>query len=417
MTKEKATAVRRLIVFISYASEDSQLAIALYALLSSHLGKDFAEILMDTESFRHGFELNELIQQQLRRTDILIVVYTGQPKPSHGFTGIEIGFFLGLPKMTEPNVKRRVIPFYRQSPPQSTAGLLGVRFEIEKDSLKLSEEDYRNSLIKTTDKSHPIVSLLEDLEFEVNSLRENAGFSAESKFTEEHRLESARTFLAIIFNELKKTIDDVNAPQKKLVIEVSQGIRPNDLELPGSARLLPEGIGTMGIFGLPERETAWQHFLEDTSPKYRKTWKDAIEAVVTSSMGAGDTDNSQIIISASGKQFYRLMLSRGILFYDNRREFHLYFLEITRRNDFGDAKSTRLLKALALSCRFRFMFFEEESEFSAGTLNLRDLSDIKDWARKLIRELNLLKRDALESELDSPAAWRSCRSCSASRNA
>jgi hypothetical protein len=402
---KKTAAVRRLIVFISYASEDNQLAIALYRLLDSHLGQDFAKVLIDTQSFRHGFELNDLIQQQLRRTDILIVVYTGQQKPSHGFTGIEIGFFLGLPKIAEPDVRRRIIPFYRQSPPEATAGLLGVRFDIDKGTLKLSEEEYRKSLLSVTDK-HVIVSFLEDLENEVNAIRKAQGFGADPNFTVERRLENTRIFLAAIFNELKKTIDDVNAPQKKLVINVSQGFGIEDFELPGNAVLQPEGIGTMAIFGLPEGDTSWEDFLHNTNPKYRNAWKDAIETVVTSSLGESDVDNSQTIVATNGKQLYRLMLSRSILFYDNRRQFHLYFLEISRRHDFGDRDSTRLLKALALCCRFRFMFFEKESEFSEEALSLRDPSEMKEWARKLVKELNLMKRDALESELENTGAWR-----------
>jgi len=397
--------IRRLIIFISYASEDNQLAIALHSLLSSHLGEDFVEVLIDTESFRHGVELNDQIQQQLRRTDILIAVYTGQLKPTHGFTGIELGFFGGLPKITEPGVQRRIIPFYRQSPPQATAGLLGVHFEIDKETLKLSQEEYAKILLRI-DRNHVIAGFLKGLERDVNELRKVAGLEADAKFCEERRLESTRKFLTSIFSELKKSVDDEIAPQKKLVIEVSQGLGSEDGGLPDNAKLSPEGIGTMRIFGLRERETFWKEFLQTANPKYAKAWQDAIEAVVFSSLEGSDVDNSQIIMSNNGEQLYRLMLSRGILFFDNRRQFHLYFLEVTRRHDFGDSNSTLLLKALALCCRFRFLFFEEESQFSHEKLMLRDESEIKDWARKLVRELNLLKRDALESRLDSPAEWK-----------
>jgi len=51
------------------------------------------------------------------------------------------------------------------------------------------------------------------------------------------------------------------------------------------------------------------------------------------------------------------------------------------------------------------MFFEEESEFSETKVRSTDLSELKDLARKLIKELNLMKRDALEAELYSTAKW------------
>src|SRR5580700_11342971 len=111
MSQAPTSVRRRLVIFISYASEDNQLAIALYHLLDTYLGKDFAEILIDTESFRHGIALNDLIREKLNRTDVLLVVYTGQPKPSHGFTGLEIGYFLALPELSGAPVSRRIIPF------------------------------------------------------------------------------------------------------------------------------------------------------------------------------------------------------------------------------------------------------------------------------------------------------------------
>jgi hypothetical protein len=52
------------------------------------------------------------------------------------------------------------------------------------------------------------------------------------------------------------------------------------------------------------------------------------------------------------------------------------------------------------------MFFGKESDFSEESLMLTDQSELKDWARKLIKELNLMKRDALEAELYDTAAWR-----------
>jgi hypothetical protein len=404
IASNQTVSVRPLVIFISYASEDKQLATDLCSFLEGYLGKDFAGVVIDTESFRHGIALNDSIREQLKRTDILVVVYTGQSKPSHGFTGIELGFFLGLPPFQNSPVTRRIITFYRDTPPEAAAELKGVRFGLDKPTLQLSVEEY-TKVLERIDLRHPIPAFLKDLESDVNAMRGAISLPQDERYNDVRRLEHSRSFLAKIFTELRKAIDSENAPQKKLVIKVSERLGDESIDLPGAAILVPEGNGTMAIFGLPEREITWQEFYRTAKPKYRNAWKDAIETAAISSLGENIVDNSQIIISHTGLELYRVMLSRAILFLDSRREFHLYFVEITRRHDFGNKDSTRLLRALGLCCRFRFMFFEKESEFSAEALMLAK-DDIKEWARKLIRELNLMKRDAQEAELDSPAAWR-----------
>jgi hypothetical protein len=399
----QTVSVRKLVIFISYASEDKPLATELCSFLQGYLGKDFAEVVIDTQSFRLGIALNDLIREQLKRSDILIVVYTGQSKLSHGFTGIELGFFLGLPPYHAP-VTRRIITFYRDTPPEAAAGLKGVRFGMDKPTLQLSAEEYAK-LLKDIDLHHPIAAFLEELESDANAMRAAISLPPDEDYNDGRRLEHSRSFLVKIFTELRKAIDSEYTPQKKLLIKVSEKLGDESIDLPGSANLVPEGNGTMAIFGLPEREIRWEDFYRTAKTKYKNSWKDAIETVAVSSLGENNVDNSQLIISHTGSEVYRVMLSRAILFLDGRREFHLYFVEITRRNDFGNKDSTRLLRALGLCCRFRFMFFERESEFSPEALMLAK-DDIKEWARKLIRELNLMKRDAQEADLDGASGWR-----------
>jgi hypothetical protein len=69
-----------------------------------------------------------------------------------------------------------------------------------------------------------------------------------------------------------------------------------------------------------------------------------------------------------------------------------------RRRDFGDPETTLLLKGLNLFCRFRFMFLEENSEFSS--LNCAIARKLTDFGREMDRELGLIQRDAQELGLD-----------------
>jgi hypothetical protein len=179
------------------------------------------------------------------------------------------------------------------------------------------------------------------------------------------------------------------------------------MELPGSAILCPDGTDTMAIFRMPETSMTWSDFLQRAKGKFRDVWKDAIETVLITSLDQLEADNSQIIIADNDKQLklYRVLLSRNTKYYDGRREFHIYFVEVAPRNEYGSDYSTRLLRALGFCCRFRFMFFETGSDFSANNIEIIEPKDLRDYARRLVRELNLLQRDAVEAKLGDPRVW------------
>lgn len=52
------------------------------------------------------------------------------------------------------------------------------------------------------------------------------------------------------------------------------------------------------------------------------------------------------------------------------------------------------------------MFFEDTSEFSSANLSLVVDSKLRETARNLIKELNLLQRDSTAAHLDDPRVWR-----------
>src|SRR5271166_5224044 len=104
-------------------------------------------------------------------------------------------------------------------------------------------------------------------------------------------------------------------------------------------------------------------------PAGRK-WRGAITSVVISSLqGPGiNVDNSQIILSSDESRSYRLILTTATKYFDNSREFNLYFVEALKREEYGDRNTTLLLKGLELVCRYRFLFLERDSKFSADNV-------------------------------------------------
>lgn len=391
----------KLEVFISYASEDSRLAIALYKVLSEYLGSDFAHVWIDQQQMRAGFSLNDQICMQLDRTDILIVVFTGQQKESHGFTGLEIGYFLHAQNVPPVVVKRRIVTFYLDHIPDTMSGILGLSFGINRTHLAMTRQDFESSLI--VQDNDPIPLFFKELETAVDAFRNKARLGPVNNGTAK-RIGHVRSLLLDTFDVLKTRRDIEVNPQKKIILEVWDDLTPESMEIPGSAVIMPEGSGAMAVFGMLDERISWSNFLSRAPERYRALWKDTIESVIISSLDRLEADNSQMIVATSG-DLYRVILSRRIRYYNGRREFHLYFVEVMRRNDFGDERTTRLLKGLGLACRFRFMFFENLSEFSTKNFRVRSSVDAREKARRLIRELNLLTRESTEFSLNDPIIW------------
>lgn len=392
--------------FVSYAKEDHAAAIALSNALNERLGDVFAQVYLDTESLRAGYDFSKQIQDQLDKTDILLIVYTERDKTSHSWTGVEVGYFMAAIRNSPTGVvRRRIVSFYLNQPPPATSGIQGISFDIDVGTLALTEPQYATK-ISNIDNSNAVAAFLQDMETEVDHLRISAGYGSKPGDTRE-RLTCVQDMLKAVFRHLKRSIDVEVNPQRKIIVQVSSELDADAIELPSDAQIIPAGTGAMEIFGLPSSQISWSRFLEKAPDKYRFFWKDVIDTVVTSSLPDRlDVDNSQILISKNELQIYRVVLSRSVRYFDGRREFHLYFVEALRRNDYGNRLTTMLLKGLDLALRFRSLFFEEASEFSSSNLELSVITKLKETTRNLIKELNLLQRDSTAANLDEPFIWR-----------
>jgi hypothetical protein len=101
-----------------------------------------------------------------------------------------------------------------------------------------------------------------------------------------------------------------------------------------------------------------------------------------------------------------VILTTATKYYDDYREFNVYFVEMLHRADYGDQVTSYLLKGLDLVCRFRFMFLETDSEFSGDNISVTDPNRLPELATRLLKELNLLRKDARDAGMDEPKMWR-----------
>jgi hypothetical protein len=392
---------RVLRLFISYASEDLNIALAIAQALSDALPEGFAEVCLDKWFLQAGAEVKRGIESKLEKTDFLIIVYTGVSKQSHSFSGWEVGYF---ERVRKNDSTRRVIPLFLEDMPFSVAEFEGYSLKMSRELLKLSVEQFNCQNDISDD--DPMCILVGELQEKANRIREDAGYP-KARHNVQNPAAAVKAMRLAIFRYLKTTVEAVLKPQKQITIKTTgSALRGSETDLPLDAKLIPMGGNPMSIFGLGDEEVTWERFLQLTSGSHEDSWREAITSVITSSQAERiDVDNSQIILSSDESKTYRIVLTTATKYWDDNREFNLYFVQSLAREDYGDKDTTSLLKGLELTCRFRFMFLENGSQFAANNLLATSEERLPDMAAKLLRELNLLRNEARSLGIDEPHLW------------
>src|ERR1700741_2745658 len=136
---------RVLRIFISYAKEDQKIAIAVYNAIQTALGT-FADVFID-DALRLGLNFQDEIKSRLDQTDVLVVIYSAALKPSHGFTGMELGYFIRVVERDKvTDFKRRIIPIYLDSPPDTLLETERINHRISRSTLAMTFEEYEANL-------------------------------------------------------------------------------------------------------------------------------------------------------------------------------------------------------------------------------------------------------------------------------
>ncbi len=395
-------------IFISYASEDLAIATAVASCFKTALPDFFAEVNLDKDFLEPGSAFQAQMEAKLQATDVLVIVYTGSEKRSHSYTGWEIGYFDHVMR-TDPG-SRKKISLYLFGPPETTSSEQGIPLGLSKEQLRLNSQQFES--VVSVLPEEPLCKEIEAWQQLVAGNMQSMQFPRPHYRPEQQAERCVRNLRLAIFQYLKTTIESVVKPQKQITIRVKgSALEQSNGSLPPEAEIRPFGAlgsgGSMDMFGLSNEYITWGKFLDSTSTQpFGDSWRDAITSVVLSSFpDRVDVDNSQVIVSSDGKTSYRVILTTATKFYDDFREYNLYFVETVQREDYGDQDTTYLLKGLELVCRFRSVFLEPSSDFLGENIGLIHLEQLPKLATKLLKELNLLHRDAQEAGLDRPGVW------------
>ena len=424
--------------FISYATEDREIAKSIKELLEKSLkvinaDEELTHIFIDYISIKAGEEegYKKDIRQELKKAHRLIIIYTGQKKESHSYTGWEVGYYdhetERQKKEEETNIKSKTIIFYTHQTPKVTQEIQSINIGINNDDLKLSKNDFRDTL--NLDTANPIKQFLTD-ERQVlkNSIFGNKERNVENCYFEANLEDLIRSMGVKIYGQLRVRTSTESLTQKQLIINVKKpDLEENNNDLPSNANINAPELGNApsawSIFGTlisidRNKGMTWAEFNDFIANHPTATfWKDSINRVISSAIRTSKPfDDDQIIQSFDGGQLYRIILTKIITYYDDMLEFHLYFIEKYNRRNIGNKYTSKLLAMLELLARFRFAFLEKASDFNPTVIKnnydknkqylANDKKDnIYDCLQKLIQELNLIKLQSINNELNTLHEW------------
>ena len=399
-------------VFISHATEDGEIADALAKTLRASFVRSI-EITKMSE-FDLGVNWRQLIDDSINETDILIAIATGRLKPSHSFTGYEVGNFASSvrsnPKMGSfPQWERRMIPFAVLERVPDTMkefegigidplALRAVRFDPKNlaSELKNDRKPQADSAVKQ------ITKLLAELEGIMSS-----GATPQNLIIQEERLEELKSHAQILYKDVIELMYSrkmsVVHPEPKIIIRNNPRLSDGgDYDAIETASIQIEG-DVRDIFGVSQTHgcsVKWSDFISKTDGDIAYHWRKVLAKLISPSIYNDLDDNS--ILSYDKKRLYRIFTSATTEYYSGEMEYKVYIVEILRRRDYGDPDTTLLLKALEISLAYRFMFLEETSEFSPACFRAEKPQTIQVRASNMIDQLNLLLLSSNEYGLADP---------------
>jgi TIR domain len=401
-------------IFISYASDDERIAEVLARTLRATFVNSI-EITMMSD-FPAGVNWRRLIDSSISQTDLLIAIASGRLRPSHSWTGFEIGSFsfsTGIaPKMKRyQHLDRLMIPFaVLERMPSTLNEFEGI--DIDRDALRdirfdpLNLPNELNGRVRPDGPHKKIVSMLADLDNVVN----RAGFEGSGS---DIRLQRERydtleknaqaLYLDVLGLMLSREMS-VDYPKTKLIIRTQPSLQSGGVFDPVETAIIRiEGNGHE-VFGLPEphdQPIKWSELTSRADEDIAFQWRKALTSLMSSSKGSNFIDDNSII-SFNRKKVFRIFTAAVTSYYSSEIEYQVYAVEILRHRDYGDPDTTLLLKALEISLAYRFMFLEDTSEFSPSIFRATRLDKLQGRASDLVDQLNLLLLTADQYELGEP---------------
>jgi TIR domain len=388
-------------IFISYASEDVGLAQAINSGLRNAFPLGTFKMTLASD-LKLGINWRSELEEALSDADILLIVASGRNKPSHSYTGYEVGFFsaskLASRNMRNFDSERLVIPIgVIARIPDALADIEGLDltselepFLVEEESLANNNEDFLASIAAMPGRN-PFVKLLARLQEILESRRRFDQNVLED--VRKRGKESAAELYKMFFEDFQNRVFKEKFPERKIIVRYPDAAIDSLGDLPPKTTLEFIG-GTFDVFKInppPNQTITWEKFIQqiphdDTSTE----WTDIIRSLVITGRQNDFADNRRLLASADQSRFFRLFVSRSVVYYSKVTELHIYVVEVKSR-DYGDPTTTMLLKAIQVGLMYRSLFLEgASSEFSPESVRSTLPQNLPKSVRELLQELDYI---------------------------
>lgn len=409
-------------IFISYASEDHDIAKAFYQSLQA-LGEtvyDRIKIFFDSKSIDGGDEIRADIREGLNKSDFLVVLYTGLFKRSHGYTGYEVGFF---DRLIEDEVAksgkttRRIIYLYCGEPPAIGDGILGISIDVDVADLAGSRADYVQKSVQSPDSPDALARALLDIANRAESRLPPPLLDDREELDRKRnrrRLAVAEEIIpglkGKLFDSMSTRVTRHSVEQKLIEFELPKPASAQIyVSIPDEAKLTPHS-GAFEIFGISQLNDAmtWSEFRNEVQSRDTLGGSSVLlaieQAVISAISPAVRLDNDQIFKS-SNDRIFRVLVTRQVDYYNGRKVVHVYLIQKLQDSVLGNDDTSTILGFINVAAKYRFIFIERDSSLSVESFIFEpDPVKIQNNVRRLVRELLLIEEEARNLKLDQVAA-------------
>jgi hypothetical protein len=327
--KAPARATGRLAIFLSYASEDEPFARAIGQRLSDIFRH--AVQLTYMSDFPLGVNYRTLIDQAVDGADILLIIATGREKPSHSFTGYEVGYFRKSQQARkyvndQLGIQRLIIPFAIFAHiPAPVGDIHGIGI-TEKDAFLYD----LGTAGKIDDKKQdPFFKLLERINGILNELNSIKPSLDEQQRTRDEFRREAESFYEAVKTFMSSLPLSREFPKPRLTLRLPADLKSKNIKIDDRVLLSCKGP-TAGIFGAEQSVSnlPWAGFsklIGSESGDVALYWNDALSSLVESTLQDKFVE-SDLVPSYDQKRFFRLFVSESRTFVD-AHELDIYLVE------------------------------------------------------------------------------------------
>ena len=386
-------------VFISYGSEDRDIAVAVQESLR-RLGEMIhgtIKIFLNSD-FAPGESWRETMAKELRDAEFLLVLNGGTLASSHSYTGIEVGFFNALieeDRRRKSRRTRRIVSLnFTQSTVPALNSFLSLDVSIPAEDLRKSRDDYLQSFRRSPERDDALFRFYREIAREARPpLSVSPG---PDTFAIAETLIPLR---AALFDSLQTRVVSETIWNGFVNFDLSASASDQSSIAPDTKLTMNQKAWALFGVSIAAREITWGEL--KTAIAGEASLLSAIEQIVLDAISTSTNIETERIVRPHRGRALRLVPGRRTDRYDGTKTVQLFLLEVALEYTSGSLE-LMLLAIIATSVSYKNLF-DRKSRFSFQSFSLaRGTERIQDMTRQLIRQLRRIEENASDEDIAGP---------------